>query len=929
MGNVATANVQFGIKHNIDQELQGLRAAIERNGPAITRGLTDPIAAADQVLSSLGPKLEKLLSTAAKGLPLSSRMMSELQSSAQTLNRLYGGLSGSPLSTPGLTNTLGNLQVARQAIGLAEQASIATQNQAAAIHGVTANTMPAVGMQLSAQDKMQHAVFQSLWQMAESQRQPMGRGYVTESIHQQATRASVQHAQSAKDRQSVQQAMQQEQQTIAEQRQQYLNNLPRLPHTYQVGQERGSFTGRYLRNTPAPMEHVVDTSNMYPSDWQEYVSAKRGALMLPPEALAQRTQGGIRGRMNKEEQESLQRYREFERSRLMKMDSFDIAERQRQAYNRNMDPYRNSVDASFDLTTQFNEQDQLRKNLLTTGRSADTIIGQHNAEKQARAAILKHNEFQEIAIGRQRFSEINASESASVSNRKLGQVKQELELVKSLAQEYGKLSDAKRREIRVNLESMQAAGISGASLPLRAINQVEQLRYGGNSNAMRYGFQNAAFGIEDYLISSQYGGVKAGLRAITNNMTAIAAAATGSLSPVTAGVMIAGVAAAGSLAPGVYDWMTQTSDVSESEREGIRYNTRAADEYASFNQRLNQMRSRPSSASSALSNYLTARDDRQVYQNRASALSNQIQRSVKAISGKNPYTGFGVAGSGFFDAINSPTMGRMLGFDDASTVRNDIIARESLKAQQDQFDTFSQKAIETAVLEKEYLQKLNQRFPEEQNLFNQRQPFIKGLNDIQMRQLRGERINPDEVEKYRQSIELIDRADVRKQLAKEPQSLAVQEELWRQEDVGSRNRLLLEREQFALQGRNQAWALRGRLAGFETDPAKALLSRSKIEAEQIEADPNYSPQEKKNLLNGLMKLTRNGLSSLNKMPDLGGIIEAGSGADIALRQPFFGPRETTKERDARDLGDIKAILERIEKATKDNKPQAANVGRKK
>ena len=102
----------------------------------------------------------------------------------------------------------------------------------------------------------------------------------------------------------------------------------------------------------------------------------------------------------------------------------------------------------------------------------------------------------------------------------------EAEAVDSLAAKYSKLSIEQRRAEEIRLRAARESG-QRVSIQTRAMEAVNDPysdfnRSGGRGGAMhafRYGSQNAAFALEDYMIASQYGGPKAGMRAITNNLT--------------------------------------------------------------------------------------------------------------------------------------------------------------------------------------------------------------------------------------------------------------------------------------------------------------------------------------------------------------------------------------------------------------------------
>lgn len=79
-------------------------------------------------------------------------------------------------------------------------------------------------------------------------------------------------------------------------------------------------------------------------------------------------------------------------------------------------------------------------------------------------------------------------------------------------------------------------------------------RMGGiNSHNMHYMMNNAAYGVEDAIVSYQIGGVAGATRAATNNLTAIAGTAISN--PMTAAATIVGIAVVGAALPPMLKWI--------------------------------------------------------------------------------------------------------------------------------------------------------------------------------------------------------------------------------------------------------------------------------------------------------------------------------------------------------------------------------------
>lgn len=221
-----------------------------------------------------------------------------------------------------------------------------------------------------------------------------------------------------------------------------------------------------------------------------------------------------------------------------------------------------------DLDPVFNQH---QKRLSVIGRNADIIIRRHQESKPFFTEQEEWNSRLKMADERNRnpYAQ-NAQQDftklqLSLTKDRIAAYEQEEKAVQKFARVYSNWSAEERRIEQGKLQIFQQNGID-RSARLKGLEQAHNNQYGMNRNtnpAFRYISQNVGFGIEDFLISSQYGGYKAGFRAITNNLTAIASAATSNLNPLIGTAAITGTALAGVGIPLAIGMSSGTDEFSE------------------------------------------------------------------------------------------------------------------------------------------------------------------------------------------------------------------------------------------------------------------------------------------------------------------------------------------------------------------------------
>lgn len=643
--------------------------------------------------------------------------------------------------------------------------------------------------------------------------------------------------------------------------------------------------------------------------------------------------------------------------------------------------------------------DSMMKRRSVIGRNADIIINRHLKERDEQERTEGINTLRNRTAderNRNPYGPYQGLQQMDVRQDTTRLFREQRGEVLHLADAYSKLSAAERNEIRVTSEGLRARGQRGYSLALNALDEVDAQRRGGfgtgaGGHAFRYASQNAAFALEDYLISSQYGGPKAGFRAITNNLTAIAAAATGSFHPLVGAGIIGATAVAGASAPLVYDYFTSTNDA-QMKREDMQFADRSAMSNSNISRsiginNLGQNYQGLRSAANQTANDIAAFQARQ---------ANRMSRSIglnEIVAGKQSYGGHNWYNLYDWNSNMMETLGASVG----SLFGNSWSRRQLNRWEQEgyatrQLDRLKEEegkdwSPDRAASEAKSLIKQRRAAEEARGTYMaSRESDLKfGQEEVGfgIRGLSGEMVDPQE--RFQSRLANIDQQRaIQKRAEKNPSLLTSQLEAFDVEEEGLRTRLPLEQAQHLKAVRERGfdvrqqlnsmnpntdartrseldlfkqrmmedksigvgqrgelfkaadaqadrriqenqWSDRSRFASMEVDDRKRLLEQMKIGAEQIEQNPNFDLGEKQSFLRRFLKAGARDLANTDRMPSLGSVIEEGTGADVGLRQSFFGPRMKTEEQDSQVFQDIKQLLERIDASIKANKPVAAGV----
>lgn len=587
--------------------------------------------------------------------------------------------------------------------------------------------------------------------------------------------------------------------------------------------------------------------------------------------------------------------------------------------------------ADLDLDQHFNERERLRY-------TADKLIGRHQFEQNRlvpqsnehfirqedihgpfdinpdRARNMRFNRTMDNYTGSQKAQGIFETERG-IAQRKNAtklepELRQEAEAVERLSERYSKLTVEQRKNVEVRLAAKQASG-QDVGLAQRAMSQVIDPSSGFNfrtgkrsgDHALRYGSQNAAFALEDYLISSQYGGPAAGFRAITNNLTAIAAASTGMINPIAAASIIGGVAVAGASAPLAYNMLSKSTLKQERDDSlaNIKYER---DREARLNSIKQFSSDKDINESSGFLSKLK------------SAEQNETELRLTRADKESEFN-FAKEQFDFHDSQKG-----MFG----SSIPDKIKKRyETLQDELTKLPTMDSASGDVFRSRTNFDLSLGR----ESRLFNSLSSERNQSRDLSIESAMGRNTDPQKEFDIEQSRRDKNRQFIRRQLGKGSPELKLKEEGWQREDEVANNGLAVDKTKFQRQEQEQRWSERSHMAGFQTDDRKALLEQSQIERERIMADANLSlnPALQQETLKRQAMMTSRNFANLSHTPDLGSAIETNSAQDLSLRQPFFGPRETTKEAEGRTLDSILKELEKLTAATKANAPIAANVGK--
>lgn len=507
----------------------------------------------------------------------------------------------------------------------------------------------------------------------------------------------------------------------------------------------------------------------------------------------------------------------------------------------------------------------------------------------------------EIREGRHRASSIASSERGASQQRRMVDLEQDYRnealVVDTLTKKYAGLNEEQQKSLNIRLRAKQDAGfnVTAQQSALRevmdpwSVTNRNKTGRGSATHAMHFGAQNLAFGIEDFLMASQYGGVKAGIRASVNNLTAIMAAATGALNPATGAGLIAGTALLGAAAPSVYGYFTG-DDERKQARSDIQQRYFEGREVQQSNLiTLTRGLNRTSKLDSAT----------QKYQEEMDAYTD-LQRKREVLQNRRDFGSGGLHGvklEEFREGIEKELAGLPTLEEQGSRVNYTV---DAIKRLQGRYD-----------LNRERVQG---RIPVD--------------TELHRRQASGELINPAETYALKKTRLREDLADSLKHATDAER--VILNDRFKSDELS----LLAEEAQagidFQIRSRNRGFQHRLRLADFEIDPRKKLAQQHAVQREQILADKGLSPEQQRLELAGLDKMYKRQLREAGDMPALGDAINVGSAEDVRLRQKFFdrkgeGGGESEAQKELKRIYEaIRDMHDTLKKAT----PKPANFKKK-
>lgn len=619
--------------------------------------------------------------------------------------------------------------------------------------------------------------------------------------------------------------------------------------------------------------------------------------------------------------------------------------RQADAYTRNMDPYSGTTNYARLRGSIMDDEGAMDLDPLLNARTrfglrAQNLINDYQDKKVTSNALSASLSDRDATSRDVRARPVSRREVAS-------QVREEKAAVDALASSYSKLSSAERDDIRVTSEMMRARGQAGYSLSLRALDQVDRqnrmgLGRGSGMHAFRYGSQNAAFALEDYMISSQFGGPKAGLRAITNNLTAMTAAATGFMNPLLSAGIIGGVAVAGASAPMLYDALTGDSD--QFQRTAQAMATPRAGIMQQFQSTLygrNSLGRGPNSED--LTNAIRSRRLDEIKRSeilrsmngrtgilgtQSFAPSEHIEAMMRTadpfgLGGMSfsPFSGMAVAAGGAIDYLGGFRRSGM-GPVDYATIREAGMART-------QRDTTNKALSELGDPE---LLRLDEQA--KRDVYNREVGFFNADSDLRSRGQRisaqramGRLVNPAEQMNLDLQQEMRTRNRIASNWAGTPEELQI--------NLAQRTRSFDERvaafrsqelPTYNRQLREQDWAYRTQMAGMQVSDVARIKQLAGVQSERIDADLNLTSDQKTAMKRLLEKQVSRQLTDADRMPDLGRAIGVGTAEDVSLRQNMFGGGERLST-EKQSIGLLESILRELQNLNrkKENRPGVAPI----
>lgn len=539
--------------------------------------------------------------------------------------------------------------------------------------------------------------------------------------------------------------------------------------------------------------------------------------------------------------------------------------------------------------------------------AADAVIRGHRTDTDFQNQAMGYGQFSTISPARQRFNEGNAQ------SRRVGEfeniLRAEDQTVARLTDRWAKLTAEQQKNVNFRIQARSRAGFD-TELQQRAMQNVvdpfsqfnlTKSGRGSTSHALQFGTQNAAFALEDFLISSQYGGVKAGLRAMTNNLTAIAAASTGMLGPAASGGIIAATAIGGALMPSIYDYATgnrgnrtfarvgpnnqriETTNM-EAELEGrVDFQSK----YRSFQRNIY----RTSGVREAGQSFQSELDEMSDLRERRQRLENQRDFGV-------PFGLYGQAADDF---------------------------RIGIEKELAALPTLEEQGLRVNRASTQY-GRLRQYAPQDRALADR---HAGESFELERRVMNGEMVNPNETYALRRKQLGESYAINRRRATTDIERTGVDENHADQMAALSREEVRAT-EEYNLSVRNRGFQHRLRLADFEIDPRKKLAEQVAVQREKIRADKSLTPDQQTAELAGLEKAYKRDLRTLGDYPGAGDAINVGSAEDVRLRQKFFnrdgsggGESEAQKEL-KRIVDEIRGLRDDIKKSA----PRPANFKKK-
>lgn len=951
MTDVTTLNAKVVVRDSIEIDPNRIRASIDRAMGVMQQAVSNPLKEIDRQLNQIAPSLTKLFDKGVRSI-LSDRELQKLTQYSETLDRINRSLTNLQ-SHPGFDRTSGNVSLLREGIG-------SSQDLQGLYYGGGSPGAQSMGMQALANDRNRQVLFNGLYQIAQTASIPQSYSVSRQPLRiHDAQQPSIQAVETGQASPYFKKAHEKIALRIVPQQTPIIDDTHRI---FEQTKELSQHTSRQRLMTASErslnlmatqsedtmrMYHALKSQypnpdNQFPPDWQQVGYPKKDPQWLPGYKVAR---GGYQ-KLSQADIRSLQGYQ----TTLATQYEGDIR-RQLDHVVRNdldVDKKGNIYDPAYDLDRHF---------------AHDDVIG-----RERRRASLQEGNYQlrqKIAYDRNldpysgdrddvySRADRNQTRVTSRINRDEGNLasRQRIDTMKNLNEEYNKADKVTDRlynkfkgldegGLRVERRRAESAKEAGYNVKARmdAIEKVEQssdyqrragMGRGSYSHAFRYGSQNAAFALEDYMISSQYGGFKAGMRAITNNMTAIASAATGAMNPLLGAGIIGGVAIAGASAPLVYDQLTGDDERGKklyqdlaSPRKGAMFNIDAPyRQRQGIGQGVGAARNKLDEATQNILRFQTARQDimRAVTPeiNRTGseqvAPSDYVNAFRNAIPGSSllsfaPVHGFAIDSVGpvldYFSMSqtalqsgrrnrNFTELGQVGAANRLRGIASDNINErgDPVLLQRQQQEDEKSYARERAISQSEYKDRL------------MTQP---GYAAVMKRRIGGELVGPDD----EAGLESIDRQKrrnrIRTHYGDKPEEMRDRLEEIDREDKFAVGELDVNRERFRINRRDRDWQHRMQVAGFETNPVKRLNAQADIHREQINADMSLSAEQRAGELAAFNKHHKFQLKSLGDYPELGNAIDVGSAEDVRLRQKYFDRSGSTgtKTESEKSLADL-------------------------